>query len=114
MNLHLQPRQFLFIYNALKRLDKEYDFVGSEDADVFDSTKALFEGTILEAFEDIEMKALSTGFDKWVKSETNKIKGLEDELKKIKETVPQEALANKFFPVKKDTTAKPGRPRKKK
>lgn len=114
MNLHLQPKQFLFLYNCLKKYER--DFLSVDDDETFESVKSLFENVILGAFEEIEIKALSTGFDKWVKSETNKIQGLEDELKKIKDAIPQDTLINKLTPVKtvveKQTTK--GRPRKKK
>lgn len=117
MNLHLQPTQFLFLYNSLKRLEKE--FMDPEEEEVFISTKQLLENVILGAFEDIEVKALSSGFDKWVKSEKNKIQGLEEELKKIKEVVPQEVLIGKLTPVEKEKEQlfKPltkGRPKKRK
>lgn len=109
MNVNLQPRQFLFLYNSLKRI--EIDFMDPEEEEVFNSTKQLLENFILDMFEEAESKALATGFDRWVKSETNKIQGLEESLKKIKETIPQEALTAKFTPVKKDTVR--GRPKKK-
>ena len=94
MNINLQPKQFLFIYNCLKRQEREY--CSAEEDDLLESVKSLLEDVILDSFKTVEAQAFSTGFDKWLKSETNKIQGLEDELKKIKENVPQEALLSGF------------------
>lgn len=100
MNINIQPKQFLFIYNCLKRQEREYFSVDEED--LLESVKTLFEDAILDSFKTVEAQAFSTGFDKWLKSETNKIQGLEDELKKIKENVPPEALSAGFTKATKD------------
>lgn len=112
MNLHLQPRQFLLLYNCIKKY--ELEFMNPEDEEVFDSVKKSIEDAIIGAFENLEARALATGFDKWVKSEKNKIQGLEEELKKIKETVPRDELVKKFVPLTAKTNKHVGRPRKSK
>jgi hypothetical protein len=85
-----------------------------EEEETYKSVKKAMEDAIVGAFESLELKELSTGFDKWIKSETNKIQGLQTELDKIKESIPQEVLVNKFKPVKKDMPVKIGRPKKNK
>ena len=112
MNLHLQPRQFLMLYNCIKKY--ELEFMNPEDEEVFDSVKKSIEDAIIGAFENLEARAQSSGFDKWVKSETNKIQGLEEELKKIKEIVPREELVKKFVPLSNKTNKHVGRPKKSK
>jgi hypothetical protein len=65
--------------------------------------------------ENSWQKTVTTGFDKWLKSETNKIKDLEDEIKKINESIPREELIKKFVPASSSSRNKQkGRPRKSK
>lgn len=111
MNLHLQPKQFLLLYNCIKRYENEY--LSPNDQEAFDSVMQTLESAILDAFENLEARAAVTGFDKWVKSETNKIQGLEEEIKKIKETTSPDALLSMFAPVKKNISSRAGRPKKK-
>lgn len=112
MNLQLQPKQFLFLYNCIKKYEKE--FMYTEEEQLHKELLDLLENHILGVFEDIESRKKMTGFDKWLKSETNKINGLEDELKKIKESVPQEELLKNFKNTesKKSLSKKQGRPKK--
>lgn len=112
MILNFQPKQFLLLYNCIK--NNENHFRDREEEEIFISVKKAMEDAIVGAFESLESKDLSTGFDKWIKSETNKIQGLQAELDKLKETVPQEVLINKLKPVKKDVPVKIGRPKKNK
>jgi len=110
MNLHLQPRQFLVLYNCIKKY--ENDIFDEEEAELFRSVKDSLEGAIIGAFERLESQANATYFDRWVKSEENKIQGLEKELEKIKETVSPQELLSKFQPVKVEKLK--GRPKKNK
>jgi hypothetical protein len=112
MIFNLQPRQFLLLYNCIKAQESEYRHVDEEA--VYVSVKEALEGAIIGAFENLEMRGLATGFDKWIKSETNKIEDLQTELTKIKETIPQEVLVSKFKPLKKDAPVKIGRAKKNK
>lgn len=104
MNLNISSKQFLFLYNSLRRIER--DFMDVDEDELFRSTKQLLEDVILDVLDDAETKTRSTGFDKWVRSETSKIRDLEDELNKIKETTANEALVNMFNPVKKDVAPK--------
>jgi hypothetical protein len=108
MNLHLQPKQFLALYNCIKKC--ENDIFDEEEAELFRSVKDSLEDAIIGAFERLESQANASYFDKWVKSEKNKIQGLEKELEKIKEAVPSQELLSKFQPVKVDRPK--GRPKK--
>lgn len=114
MNLYVQPKQFLFLYNSIKKLESEY--MSDSDQNLYDDLLNNFENLIVGAFEDIDSREKLTGFDKWVKSETNKIKDLEDELHRIKVEVPQGDLLKKFtnIKVKQVQKQKKGRPRKSK
>jgi hypothetical protein len=109
MNLHLQPKQFLVLYNCIKKYENDV-YYDDEEAEIFKSVKVSLEEAIISAFERLESQTTATYFDKWVKSEKNKIQGLEKELEKIKETVPTQELLTKFQPVKPDRQK--GRPKK--
>lgn len=109
MNLHLQPRQFLVLYNCIKKYELEY--MPLEDQEIFESIKQSLEDAIIGAFENLESRAQANGFEKWLKSETNKIEDLQAELTKIKDTVPKEELVKKFSPIAK-TNKHVGRPKK--
>ena len=117
MNINLQPRQFLFIYNCIKKSEKEHlHDVDIDSFELYESVVNVFENEVIHAFEEVENKIKATGFDKWLKSEKNKIQGLEEEIKKIQESVKPSELISKFkkVPANKTTpTAKVGRPRKK-
>jgi hypothetical protein len=117
MNINLQPRQFLFIYNCIKKSEKEHlHDIDIDSFELYESVVNVFENEVIHAFEEMENKVKATGFDKWLKSEKNKIQGLEEEIKKIQESVkPSEFISNlKRVPVNKTTPpAKVGRPRKK-
>ena len=101
MILQLSPQELLALYKAMLS-SKEL----SASADVV----MKIENILLDSLEESWQKNLTTGFDKWVKSETNKIQGLENELRKIKETIPRDDLTKKFVPIKQDR--KKGRPKK--
>lgn len=101
MILQLSPQELLILYKAT---------LSSKELSASSEVTAKIENILLDSLEESWQKSLSTGFDKWIKSETNKIQELEDELKKIKETVPGENLVKKFVPVKKDRQK--GRPKK--
>jgi len=109
MNLHLQPKQFLVLYNCIKNYENHcYDL---DEEETLRTLRSLIETAIVDAFERIENQSTATAFDKWIKSEKNKIEGLENELEKIKESIPKDELVKKFTPVAKDK--KPaGRPKK--
>ena len=113
MNLHLQPKHFLFLYNCLKRCEREYLNLSEED--LLNEVVEQFENLIVGTFEDIDSNVKMTGFDKWLKSETNKIKELEVELDRIKDSVSPEDLRKKFKSVTPDSLrTKKGRPKKNK
>ena len=101
MILQLSPQELLILYKAT---------LSSKELSASSEVTTKIENILLDSLEESWQKSLSTGFDKWLKSETNKIQELEDELKKIKETVPGENLVKKFVPVKKDRQK--GRPKK--
>ena len=109
MNLHLQPKQFLVLYNCIKKYENDV-YYDDEEAEIFKSIKTSLEEAIISAFERLESQATATYFDKWVASEKNKIEGLEKELERIKETVPQQELLSKLQPVK--LPRQKGRPKK--
>jgi len=117
MNLNLQPKQFLFIYNCIKKSEKEHlHDIDLDSYELYESVVSIFENAVIHAFEEMESKAKATGFDKWLKSEKNKIQGLEEEIKQIQESVkPSELLSNfkKVSENKATKTTKVGRPRKK-
>lgn len=101
MILQLSPQELLTLYKAM---------LSSKELSASSEVAAKIENILLDSLEESWQKNLSTGFDKWIKSETNKIQELEDELKKIKESVPREDLVKKFVPVKQDRQK--GRPKK--
>lgn len=109
MNLHLQPRQFLVLYNCIKNYENQ-TYISKEEEEVLMTLKTALEDAIIGAFERIESQSNASAFDKWIKSEKNKIEGLEKEIEKIRETVPQQDLVTKFQPVKRERTK--GRPKK--
>ena len=84
-----------------------------QEEDLHNELLELLESHILSAFEDIDSREKMTGFDKWLKLETNKIKGLEDELKKIKDSVPQEDLRSMFNKLPEDYSKQSLKPKKK-
>ena len=112
MNLQVQPKQFLFLYNCLKKYER--DFLSVEEEDSYSELIELLENHIINTLEDVDSKVKLSGFDKWLKSESNKIQGLEDELKKIKETTSDQSLLEMIKPVKKDIEVKKVRGRKRK
>ena len=101
MILQLSPQELLALYKAA---------LSSKELSASSEVTAKIENILLDSLEESWQKNLTTGFDKWVKSEKNKIQGLEDELKKIKETVPREDLIKRFVPVKQNRQK--GRPKK--
>jgi hypothetical protein len=101
MILQLSPQELLALYKAA---------LSSKELSASSEVTAKIENILLDSLEESWQKNLTTGFDKWVKSEKNKIQGLEDELKKIKETVPREDLVKRFVPVKQNRQK--GRPKK--
>lgn len=101
MILQLSPQELLVLYKAA---------LSSKELSASSEVTAKIENILLDSLEESWQKNLTTGFDKWVKSEKNKIQGLEDELKKIKETVPREDLIKRFVPVKQNRQK--GRPKK--
>jgi hypothetical protein len=101
MILQLSPQELLVLYKAV---------LSSKELSASSEVTAKIENILLDSLEESWQKNLTTGFDKWVKSETNKIQGLEDELKKIKETIPREDLVKRFVPVKQNRQK--GRPKK--
>jgi len=99
--LQLSPQELLFLYKVT---------LLSRESSVSIGVTTKIENILLDSMEKSWQKSLTTGFDRWVKSESNKIEGLEDELKKIKETIPRDDLTKKFVPVKQDRQK--GRPKK--
>jgi len=114
MNLNLQPKQFLFIYDCIKKCEKDYVHdIDLDSYELHESVKNVFENAIIQAFEEMETKAKVSGFDKWLKSEKNKIEGLEEEIKKIQESVKPSELLQKFRKVPENKLiSKVGRPKK--
>lgn len=101
MVLQLSPQELLFLYRVT---------LLSRESPVSIGVTTKIENILFDSMEKSWQKSLTTGFDRWVKSESNKIEGLEDELKKIKETIPRDDLTKKFVPVKQDRQK--GRPKK--
>ena len=106
MMLQLSPQELLDLYKAVLLSN---DSVSRHDI------LMKIEHIMLSSLENSWQKTVTTGFDKWVKSETNKIKDLEDEIKKINESIPREELIKKFVPASSSSRSKQkGRPRKSK
>jgi hypothetical protein len=102
--LQLSPQELLALYKTV---------LLSNDVVPHQDLVAKIENIMLSSLEDSWQKAVTTGFDKWLKSETNKIKDLEDEIKKINESIPREELIKKFVPASSSRNKQKGRPRKK-
>ena len=110
MIVHLKPKQILLLLDAVKHYGLSNDITLEEQDDLLVLRDNL-EAVVLDALDSVESKVQSTGFDRWVKTETNKIQGLAEELKKINETVPATDLLKKFS----QTAGKSaGRPKKNK
>lgn len=103
MILQLSPQELLSLYKAL---------LFSNDTIPPHDLIEKVEEIILSSLEESWQKSLVTGFDKWVKSETNRIEKLEDELKKINDTIPRDELLKKFVPSSASNRRQKGRPRK--
>lgn len=116
MNINLQPKQFLFIYNCIKKCEKDLSHdIDLDSYGLCESVVNIFENAVIQAFEEMENKAKATGFDKWLKSEKNKIEGLQEEIKKIQESVKPSELVSKFNKIPENRTIltkKVGRPKK--
>lgn len=112
MNLHLQPKQVIILYNCIKTYESQYSYCNEEEGELLNALKVSVEDAIAGAFEKLELQASTTAYDKWVESEKSKIEGLEKELEKIKESVPVKELIKKFQPVKVQKAK--GRPKKSK
>lgn len=105
MILQLSPQELLSLYKSL--------LLSNDTIPPHDLIEKV-EDILLSSLEESWQKSLVTGFDKWVKSETNRIEKLEDELKKINNTIPRDELRKKFVPSSDSNSRKKGRPRKSK
>lgn len=103
MILQLSPQELLMLYKAA---------LSSKELSTSSEVTAKIENILLSSLEESWQKNLSTGFDKWLKSETNKIQELEDELKKINDAIPQGELLKKFVPSSSSNRRQKGRPKK--
>ncbi len=93
MNLKLNPKQFLAVYNSLNR-ESAHDILNNEIHEVLQ----LMEEKILSTFERLEEETNSNKFSKWFEAEQEKITSLEAELNDIKSG---ESLKNVKPPVDK-------------
>lgn len=110
MIVQLKPNQILLLLDAVKHYALSSD-ISLDEQDDLQVLRGNLESVVIDALESVESKAQAAGFDKWVKSETNKIQGLAEELKKINETVPAADLLKKFSQVSSKSS---GRPKKNK
>jgi len=79
MNLKLNPKQFLAVYNSLNR-ESAHDILNNEIHEVLQ----LMEEKILSTFERLEEETNNNKFSKWFEAEQEKITSMEAELNDIK------------------------------